>query len=236
VITSLIIDDELFAREELADLLSEHADVEIIGQCRNAVEALQMITKLKPQLIFLDIQMPRITGIELIGMLDPDIMPRIVFVTAYDEFAIKAFDNHAFDYLLKPIDERRLQQTLNRVRKDLQPKSVSILAPKQLTHLPCHTGSKLKVISIKEVEFVFSDLSGVHVATDKEQVHTHLTLKVLEEKTSLIKCHRQYLISPEAISEIEVQETGAEVTTVSGAKVPVSRRYLKPLKQMFGFL
>ena len=236
MITSLIIDDELFAREELADLLSESSDIEIIGQCSNAIEALQMITKLKPQLIFLDIQMPRITGIELIGMLDPDIMPRIVFVTAYDEFAIKAFDNHAFDYLLKPIDEKRLQQTLNRVRKDLQPKSVSIIAPEQLTHLPCYTGSKLKVVSIKEVEFVFSDLSGVHVATDKEQAHTHLTLKVLEEKTSLIKCHRQYLISPEAISEIDVQETGAEVTTVSGAKVPVSRRYLKPLKQMFGFL
>ncbi|MCL1050925.1 two-component system response regulator BtsR [Shewanella abyssi] len=236
MITALIIDDEHYAREELADLLSESSDIEIIGQCSNAIEALQMITKLKPQLIFLDIQMPRITGIELIGMLDPDIMPRIVFVTAYDEFAIKAFDNHAFDYLLKPIDEKRLQQTLNRVRKDLKPRSVSIITPEQLAHLPCYSGSKLKVISIKEVEFVFSDLSGVHVATDKEQVHTHLTLKVLEEKTSLIKCHRQYLISPEAISEIEIQETGAEVTTVSGAKVPVSRRYLKPLKQIFGFL
>ncbi|QQX79209.1 two-component system response regulator BtsR [Shewanella sp. KX20019] len=236
MITSLIIDDEHYAREELADLLSENSDIEIIGQCSNAIEALQMITKLKPQLIFLDIQMPRITGIELIGMLDPDIMPRIVFVTAYDEFAIKAFDNHAFDYLLKPIDEKRLQQTLNRVRIDLKPRSVSILTPELLTHLPCYSGSKLKVISIKEVEFAFSDLSGVHVATDKEQVHTHLTLKVLEEKTSLIKCHRQYLISPEAISEIEIQETGAEVTTASGAKVPVSRRYLKPLKQIFGFL
>ncbi|WP_299789793.1 two-component system response regulator BtsR [uncultured Shewanella sp.] len=236
MITSLIIDDELFAREELADLLSENADIEIVGQCSNAIEALQMITKLKPQLIFLDIQMPKITGIELIGMLDPEIMPRIVFVTAYDEYAIKAFDNHAFDYLLKPIDEKRLQQTLNRVRKDLQPKPVNDIAPQQLAHLPCYTGNRLKVVPIKEVEFVFSDLGGVHVATDKEQAHTHLTLKVLEEKSPLLKCHRQYLISPEAISEIEVQDTGGEITTVSGAKVPVSRRYLKPLKQVFGFL
>ncbi|MEC4725967.1 two-component system response regulator BtsR [Shewanella sp. D64] len=235
MITSIIVDDELFAREELVDLLSEHADIEIIGQCSNAIEALQMITKLKPQLVFLDIQMPRITGMELIGMLDPDTMPSIVFVTAFDEFAIKAFDNHAFDYLLKPIDEMRLAQTLTKLRKNISPKPVSILAPAQLTHLPCYTGTKLKVLALSEVEYIFSDLSGIHVATNKELVHTHLTLKVLEEKTSLVRCHRQYLIKPDAVSEIEVQETGAEVTTVSGAKVPVSRRYLKPLKQLFGF-
>lgn len=235
MITAIIVDDELFAREELADLLSEHQDIEIIGQCSNAIEALQVIIKLKPQLVFLDIQMPKITGMELIGMLDPDTMPYVVFVTAFDEFAVKAFDNHAFDYLLKPIDETRLIQTLNRIRKDISPKPVHILAPKELTHLPCYSGTKLKVLALSEVEYIFSDLSGIHVATSKELVHTHLTLKVLEEKTSLVRCHRQYLIKPDAVSEIEALETGAEVTTLSGAKVPVSRRYLKPLKQLFGF-
>ena len=235
MITAIIVDDELFAREELADLLSEHQDIEVIGQCSNAIEALQVITKLKPQLVFLDIQMPKITGMELVGMLDPDTMPYVVFVTAFDEFAVKAFDNHAFDYLLKPIDEMRLTQTLNRIRKDISPKPVNILAPKELTHLPCYSGTKLKVLAFSEVEYIFSDLSGIHVATSKGLVHTHLTLKVLEEKTTLVRCHRQYLIKPDAVSEIEALETGAEVTTLSGAKVPVSRRYLKPLKQLFGF-
>lgn len=235
MITSMIVDDELFAREELLDLLSEHQDIDIVGQCSNAIEALQMISKHKPQLLFLDIQMPKITGMELIGMLDPDNMPYVVFVTAFDEYAIKAFDNHAFDYLLKPIDEERLSQTINRVRKDLSPKPVEVLAPKILTHLPCYTGTRLKVLPLSEVEYIFSDLSGIHIATSKELVHTHLTLKVLEEKTSLVRCHRQYLIKPDAVSEIEVQESGAEVITLSGAKVPVSRRYLKPLKQLFGF-
>ncbi|HCE53055.1 MAG TPA: two-component system response regulator YehT, partial [Shewanella baltica] len=116
MITCLIVDDELFAREELADLLGQEHDIEIVGQCANAIEALQSIAKEKPQLIFLDIQMPRISGMELIAMLDPDNMPKIVFVTAYDEFAVKAFDNHAFDYLLKPIDAERLSKTLTRVR------------------------------------------------------------------------------------------------------------------------
>lgn len=235
MITCLIVDDELFARAELADLLSQEADIEIIGQCSNAIEALQTIIKLKPQLVFLDIQMPRISGMELIAMLDPDRLPKIVFVTAFDEFAIKAFDNHAFDYLLKPIDADRLSQTLQRLRKDHSPQAVTLIAPQSLEHLPCYSGSKLKVIPIQDVEYVFSDLSGIHVVCTKGKVHTQLTLKVLEEKTSLVRCHRQYLIAPKAIAEIELLDTGAEVTTILGDKVPVSRRYLKSLKQLFGF-
>ncbi|MBW3533349.1 two-component system response regulator BtsR [Shewanella sp. NKUCC06_TVS] len=235
MITCLIVDDELFAREELADLLGQEHDIQIVGQCANAIEALQSITKEKPQLIFLDIQMPRISGMELIAMLDPDDMPKIVFVTAYDEFAVKAFDNHAFDYLLKPIDADRLSKTLTRVRKNLTPQAMDSITPKSLEHIPCYSGNKLKVIAIQDVEYVFSDLSGIHVASTKGKVHTQLTLKVFEEKTPLVRCHRQYLISPKAIAEIELLDPGAEVTTHLGDKVPVSRRYLKSLKQLFGF-
>ena len=235
MITCLIVDDELFAREELDDLLGQEHDIQIVGQCANAIEALQSITKEKPQLIFLDIQMPRISGMELIAMLDPDDMPKIVFVTAYDEFAVKAFDNHAFDYLLKPIDADRLSKTLTRVRKNLTPQAMDSITPKSLEHIPCYSGNKLKVIAIQDVEYVFSDLSGIHVASTKGKVHTQLTLKVFEEKTPLVRCHRQYLISPKAIAEIELLDTGAEVTTHLGDKVPVSRRYLKSLKQLFGF-
>ena len=235
MITCLIVDDELFAREELADLLGQEHDIQIVGQCANAIEALQSITKEKPQLIFLDIQMPRISGMELIAMLDPDDMPKIVFVTAYDEFAVKAFDNHAFDYLLKPIDADRLSKTLTRVRKNLTPQAMDSITPKSLEHIPCYSGNKLKVIAIQDVEYVFSDLSGIHVASTKGKVHTQLTLKVFEEKTPLVRCHREYLISPKAIAEIELLDTGAEVTTHLGDKVPVSRRYLKSLKQLFGF-
>ncbi|NMH64393.1 two-component system response regulator BtsR [Shewanella salipaludis] len=235
MITCLIVDDEPFAREQLADLLKPLADVEVIAQAGNAIEAMQCINREKPQLVFLDIQMPKISGMELIAMLDPEQMPRIVFVTAFDEFALKAFEHNAFDYLLKPIDELRLAQTLNKVRKDLRPQALAAITPSQLEHLPCYSGSKLKVIATKEVEYVFSDLSGIHVASCKGKAHTQLTLKLLEEKTPLVRCHRQYLLSPGAIAEIEILDTGAEATMHSGDRVPVSRRYLKSLKTLLGF-
>lgn len=235
MIRCLIVDDEPYAREALAELLEQESDIDIIGQSGNAVDAMQTINRDKPDLVFLDIQMPRISGMELIAMLDPEQMPRIVFVTAFDEFAVKAFDNHAFDYLLKPVDEARLQQTLTKVRRDLTPQILTPVMPVHLEHLPCYSGNRLKIIAVNDVEYAFSDLTGVHIATAKEQVHTELTLKVLEQKTPLLRCHRQYLVAPSAIAEIEVLETGAEVTTHSEAKIPVSRRYLKPLKQAFGF-
>ncbi|MDD7911439.1 MULTISPECIES: two-component system response regulator BtsR [Pseudovibrio] len=235
MITCLIVDDEPYSREELADLLSQTPDIEIIGQCGNAIDALSVINKEKPQLVFLDIQMPQISGIELIAMLDPETMPRIVFATAYDEYAIKAFEHHAFDYLLKPIDEERLAKTLQKVRRDLAPRVMAEIVPQTLTHLPCYLGNKLKVVPVSAVEYIFTDLSGVHVATSQDYVHTQLTLKVLEEKTPLVRSHKQYLISPEAISEIVLLESGAEAITHSGTKVPISRRYLKSLKQLFGY-
>ncbi|WP_107851842.1 two-component system response regulator BtsR [Oceanimonas marisflavi] len=235
MITCLIVDDEPFARDELAAQLADAPDIEIVGQCGNAIEAMQAISRLSPDLVFLDIQMPRISGMELIAMLDPDTMPRVVFVTAFDEFAVQAFERHAFDYLLKPVDERRLQQTLNRVRRDLRPQPVETIAPSRLEHLPCYSGQRLRVVPVAEVEYVFSDLGGVHVATASEKVHTQMTLKVIEEKTPLVRCHRQYLVTPGAIAEIEMLDAGGEILTRAGARVPVSRRYLKPLKQLFGF-
>ena len=235
MITCLIIDDEPFARQEVADLLEKHNDINIIGQCSNAIEALQQINQLKPDLIFVDIQMPRINGMELIAMLNPEQMPRAVFITAFDEYAVKAFDNNAFDYLLKPIDEKRFNQTLEKVRANMDPIPMASILPTQLAHLPCYSGNKLKVVATADVEFVVSDIGGIHVYSNKGNSHTQLTLKVLEQKTALFRCHKQYLLAPTAISEIEITDSGAEVTTHSGSKVPVSRRYLKELKQLLGF-
>ncbi|HHP0585894.1 TPA: response regulator, partial [Vibrio harveyi] len=104
MLTALVIDDEQFAREELAELLDETGQIEVIGDASNAIMGLKKINELKPDVVFLDIQMPQVTGIELLGMLDPETMPYVVFVTAYDQYAIQAFEDNAFDYLLKPVD------------------------------------------------------------------------------------------------------------------------------------
>lgn len=238
MLSALVIDDEQFAREELTELLEETGQIEVVDSASNAIEGLKKINQLKPDVVFLDIQMPQITGIELLGMLDPDTMPKVVFVTAYDEFAIQAFEENAFDYLLKPVDTCRLNKTVNRLLKSQQVsvEQVYAIAPQQLDQVPCVGLNRIVIIPTTDIEFAFSDISGVHIQTDDQQATSQLTLKVLEEKTPLVRCHRQYLVSIKAIKEIKLLENGlAEIVTVSDHPLPVSRRYLKTLKEMLGF-
>ncbi|MFB9135860.1 two-component system response regulator BtsR [Vibrio olivae] len=236
--SALVIDDELFAREELIELLEETGLIEVIGEASNAIEGLKKINQLKPDVVFLDIQMPQITGVELLGMLDAETMPHVVFVTAYDQFAIQAFEENAFDYLLKPVDTDRLNKTVQRLVKADQPSPAPYhaITPTQLEHVPCYGHNRIVIVSSKDIEFAYSDVSGVHIQTASQLTTSQLTLKVLEEKTVLIRCHRQYLVNLSAIKEIKLLENGlAEIITVSEHKLPVSRRYLKYLKERLGF-
>lgn len=134
----IIVDDEQPAREDLRERLSEEHDIEIVAECSNALEAIPAIQRLQPDVIFLDIQMPRINGLELASMLNPEKMPQIVFVTAYDEYAIRAFEEHAFDYLLKPLDQQRLAKTLVRLRRGLGVNNnLHKITEPMLRHIPC---------------------------------------------------------------------------------------------------
>ncbi|ADT86184.1 two-component system response regulator BtsR [Vibrio sp. Vb2880] len=237
MLSALVIDDELFAREELTELLEESGEIEVIGEANNAIEGLKKINQLKPDVVFLDIQMPQITGIELLGMLDPDTMPKVVFVTAYDQYALQAFEDNAFDYLLKPIDPARLEKTIQRLGRSVnKTQDYSALAPNNLDQVPCIGLNRIVIVPTVDVEFAFSDISGVHVQTHQQRATSQLTLKILEEKTPLVRCHRQYLVNTKAIKEIKLLENGlAEIITRSGHQVPVSRRYLKELKEKLGF-
>ncbi len=236
--SALVIDDELLAREELIELLEETGDIHVIGEASNAIEGLKKIHQLKPDVVFLDIQMPQVTGIELLAMLDNESMPYIVFVTAYDQFAIQAFEENAFDYLLKPVDTQRLAKTVQRLIKAerFTPPDYSLMAPAALEHIPCYGHNRIVIVASKDIEFAYSDLSGVHVQTATQKTTSQLTLKVLEEKTALLRCHRQYLVNLSAIKEIKLLDNGlAEIVTSCEHKVPVSRRYLKNLKERLGF-
>ncbi|WP_120513255.1 two-component system response regulator BtsR [Photobacterium salinisoli] len=235
MIKALVIDDEPYAREELMELLHDSGDIEIIGSGANAIEGLKMINLLKPEVVFLDIQMPQITGIELLSMLDPDTMPKIVFVTAYDDYAIKAFEDNAFDYLLKPVEPTRLAKTLAKLKRELRQPDYTPLISEMLELIPCSGHNRILLLSPTDIELAHSDLSGVHIVTKDTKATTQLTLKVLEEKTPLIRCHRQYLVHPQAIREIKLLDNGlAEITTQHGQQVPVSRRYLKEIKDRYG--
>ncbi|WP_038173943.1 MULTISPECIES: two-component system response regulator BtsR [Vibrio] len=238
MLSALVIDDELFAREELTELLEETGHIEVLDQASNAVEGLKKINLLRPDVVFLDIQMPQITGIELLAMLDPETMPKVVFVTAYDEFAVQAFEDNAFDYLLKPVDTCRLEKTVKRLLKSQQTnrQHFAAIAPQSLDQVPCIGLNRIVIIPTQDVEFAYSDISGVHVQTHEQKATSQLTLKVLEEKTPLVRCHRQFLVNIKAIKEIKLLDNGlAEIITVSSHPLPVSRRYLKTLKEMLGF-
>lgn len=121
-LTTLIVDDEALARRGLLHRLKDIGDIEVIGEARNGREALQLIRDKRPDLVFLDIQMPGLSGFDVVQQLDPDDMPVILFLTAYDEYALKAFEVNALDYILKPIETERLEQVLERARTDLAKK------------------------------------------------------------------------------------------------------------------
>ena len=234
----LIIDDELPAREEIARLLGEEADIEILWQCANAIEGISAINRLNPEVIFLDIQMPRISGLEMLSMLDPEKMPRVVFLTAFNEYALQAFDQNAFDYLLKPIDPARLDVTLKRLRRDRTPSPALFTAAAPLKQIPCPGHQRVLLIKIDDIEYATSKASGVYVTIGNGSEHfTELTLRTLEEKTPFLRCHRQYLVNPEQIKEISFLEAGTvEIITRNNHRIPVSRRLLGELKEKLGLL
>ncbi|MCW8994185.1 MAG: two-component system response regulator BtsR [Psychromonas sp.] len=239
MLKAIVIDDELYAREELIALLDESGQIEIIASCNNAIEGLRKVNSLKPDVIFLDIEMPQISGLEMLSMLAPETMPQVVFVTAYDDYAVKAFEDNAFDYILKPVEPMRLAKTLTRLQSCVTPVDYQPLLQQQLELIPCAGYNRIVLVKPDAIEVAYSDQSGVHVINnDSSQIHNSvscsLSLKVLEQKTCLIRCHRQYLVNPSAIREIKFLEHSlAEIITANGAVAPVSRRYLKALKDRF---
>lgn len=233
MLTALIVDDEAPSREELKALLAQADDVEIVGECANAIEGLAAIHRLRPDVVFLDIQMPRISGLEMVGMIAPESLPRVVFVTAHDEHALKAFEEHAADYLLKPIDPLRLERSLNWLRTGSEhPSRHFPEQPLSLAQIPCLTRNRILLIATEEVEYVHTDITGIHVVAENRRGITDLTLKLLQERTPLMRCHRQYLVNPTRIAEIELLDNGGgEIVLRSGLRVPASRRHLREIKE-----
>ncbi|KAB8312836.1 two-component system response regulator YehT [Erwinia endophytica] len=234
----LIVDDEPLARENLRILLEDERDITLVGECANAIEAIGAVRRLEPDVLFLDIQMPQINGLEMVAMLDDHHRPYIVFLTAFDHYAVKAFEEQAFDYLLKPLAADRLRKTLTRLRQERHIQAISLLPESQqpLQFIPCCGHSRIYLLQMDEVAFVSSRLSGIYVTNNEgKEGLTELTLRTLENRTSLLRCHRQYLVNMAQLQEIRLQDNGqAELRLRCGLTVPVSRRYLKLLKKNLG--
>lgn len=232
---ALIVDDEQLAREELASLLAETGAVEVVGQCANAIEALPAIREQRPDVLFLDVEMPAVSGFELLAMIDPAILPRVVFVTAHDEFAVRAFEESAADYLLKPVARERLRKTLEKLARAPTEGAARAFAGGAVKRIPCLGQRAIKLVDVADVEYVRSSEAGVYVVCSGAEYFTELTLKVLEERAGLLRCHKQYLVNVDRVDEISIGENLLGVIrTKGGAEVPVSRRYLAKLREELG--
>jgi two-component system LytT family response regulator len=233
---AVVVDDELLAREELEALLVETGEVTIVGSCANAIQAIRTIKSTRPDVLFLDIQMPKLDGLKMLSMIDAELMPCVVFVTAYDEYAIDAFEKDAVDYLLKPVQPERLARAIARLKRFLGEGRAPRYDSPLIERIPCMGSQSIKLIDTSEVEFVRSSEMGVHVVTSRGEFLTELTLTVLEAKTRhLVRCHKQFLVNIRQIDEIIRQDPStATLKTRSGKQVPVSRRFLVQLKELLG--
>jgi len=234
---AIIVEDEFNAREEMEYLLSETGEVEVVKKCANAIEGIKAVNSLRPDVMFLDIQLPIIDGFEMLSMLEDSVIPHVVFVTAYDEFALKAFENDAVDYLLKPVSTERLKKSISKIKKTLNGKSELSYEIPTLKRIPSIGNQKVKLVNISEIEFIQSDETGVFfLCNERKKCFTELTLKAIETRTDFYRCHKQFLINLEKIDEVIFEENSmAKIQTVSGRQIPVSRRYLRELKEKLGF-
>ena len=239
---AIIIDDERLARKELNNLLENYPEIEIVDQAVNADEALEKIIQLDPELIFLDIQMPGKTGFELLEELEK--VPKVIFTTAYDAFAIKAFDVNALDYLLKPIQEERLKGTITKVLA-VQASALAERAQEGVSEIKQQLGMNDQVfvkdgdrcwfISLKEIRLFESDGNYIKVYFNNVKPMIHKSLNALDEKLderSFFRASRKHIINLSWIETIETWFNGGLLVQLKGGeKVEVSRRQAARFKE-----
>ncbi|MBV9772905.1 MAG: response regulator [Gemmatimonadetes bacterium] len=251
-IRALIVDDEPLARDLLRFMLEEEADVEVVGECRNGAEAVEAVRDDPPDLLFLDVQMPELDGFGVVRALEPEGLPTLVFVTAYDRYALRAFEVHALDYLLKPFDEARLAETLRRARERLSradPDEVGrrVLAmlaemePRRRRHverLVIRSEGRARFLPVAEVDWVEAAGKHVLVHAGKSEHHLRESISRVEEQLdpdAFIRIHRSTLVRIDRIREVQSWFGGDYVVILQdGTKLTSSRGYRGRLQELVG--
>lgn len=241
----IIIDDEPLARVIVSEYLQNHPDLVIAQMCGNGFEGVKAIQQYKPDLIFLDIQMPKINGFEMLELLDNP--PDVIFTTAFDEYAIKAFEAHAVDYLLKPFSRDRFDKAVEKWReqKNLPPRNntkelleETSLVPPQNQRIVIKDGSKIKIIPLQDVFYLEAADDYVKVHTKEGYFLKNKTMAHMEQvldQMQFVRSHRSYIINVQQITRIDPYEKDNHVAILrSGAKVPVSRSGYPKLKSILG--
>ncbi|XCH78688.1 MAG: LytTR family DNA-binding domain-containing protein [Candidatus Dehalobacter alkaniphilus] len=249
-IRALLVDDESPARKELRYLLKSFEDVLIVGEAENALEAMELIDSVDYSVIFLDINMPGLNGIELARKLSQSPkQPAVIFTTAHEEFAFDAFSVHAYDYLLKPIHPKRLEEALNTVRKrktpapgqpKVEPVKEDIPEFKPLEVIAAEYNGKTILIRPEEIIYISTDKDNVYVKTEADFYLTRYTLRDLESRLdpkTFFRTHRCYLVNIKKMRELVPYFNGTYTVIVQDkdkSEVPVSRTQARRLKEILG--
>ena len=242
------IEDESTARELLRHMLADNEQVTVIAECADGFCGLKEIKELKPDLVFLDIQMPKLTGLELIEVLDE--RPEVIFTTAYDQYAIRAFELNAVDYLLKPFSKERLNDALEKainriVKNEKQDKAIENLISSRseeegpLTRIVIRKGSGIKIVPLDAVSYIGAEDDYVMIHYNDGKALKQQTMKYYEEKlpsASFLRVHRSFIVNLEKITRLEPYSKDNYVAVLStGEKIPVSRTGYKILREKLNF-
>jgi two-component system LytT family response regulator len=257
---ALIVDDEYPARQELRYALSSFDNIEIVGEATNAQEALALIKALEYQVLFLDISMPGMNGLELgAAIQELPRQPQVIFVTAYDEYAVKAFEVNAVDYLLKPVDQARLKKAVDKVWKKYQEinqmdagavengfttpaaRGGNGAGQFKIDRIPAEKQGKTVLVAESDIVYAFAEQDYIYIKTYADKLFTRYTLKELEARLNpniFFRTHRCYIVNLHKVKEIVPFFNGTYNLVVDdkeNSEVPVSRAQAKKLRKILGF-
>ena len=246
----LIVDDELPARKKLRDLLKDDINVEIVGECKNGVEAVRDIKLKSPDLIFLDIKMPEKDGFEVINSVGIENMPYIIFVTAYSRHAIKAFELHALDYLLKPFDRDRFADAVNHAKNTIKQKEIEKYSHRLFTFvnefnqerviferiIVSRRGKKI-IINVNDIDWIQASDNYVTIHTGSQSNMLREKISILEKKLNpdkFVRIHRSVIVNVDRIKEFEpVSRGNYEVVLKNNVRLTLTKNYRSKLNKFF---
>jgi two-component system, LytTR family, response regulator len=246
---TIVVDDEQLPRERVTNLVRAHSELELVGQAEHGAAALDLIVECRPDLAFLDIQMPELDGFQVVSALDDDALPAVVFVTAYDEYAIRAFEVDAIDYLLKPVTAERFAAAVTRVLGRIERRDTSIDNPVRAlasrateergaptTRFVARRGSKHYFVRVADVDWIEAVGNYVRLQTGDKSHLIRETMKGVEAKLDpgeFVRIHRSMLVAVDRIQSIETREHGEYLVTMQGgARFVSSRGYSERIRRL----
>lgn len=245
MIKAVVIDDEPLARSIVSEYLRHYPEIEVVQECGDGFEAVKAISQHKPDVIFLDIQMPKINGFEMLELIDDP--PAVIFTTAFDEYAIKAFEAHAIDYLLKPFSKDRFDKALQKwltKRQHEKKDNTTLLShehirqPEERNRIVVRESGNIRIIHVNEIHYIEAYDDYVKIFTAKEMFLKKKTMSFYEnmlDPSEFVRVHRSYIVQLLQITRIEPMEKDSHVAQLkSGAKVPLSKSGYNKLKTVLG--